>query len=120
VPKPKPSTITRDPHAITDPYHFIPQGNSLPVSSPGKLALPERAAEPERKAKSEKISLPIPVELIERVRDAAYWERMTLASIIEEALTDKLDRMEKGRGAPYEPRTGKLHTGRPLGSGKRT
>jgi hypothetical protein len=109
VPKPKPSTISRDPYAAADPYAFI-----------GTPTKPQeaKAAEPVSKPVTEKITTPYPVELIERARNAAYWDRTTLASILVQALADALDRMEQGRGEPYPPRKTELRGGRPVGSGK--
>jgi hypothetical protein len=114
VPKPKPSTISRDPYA-NDPYAFI--------NAPSKAEAPRKAQEPATppppRPDTEKITTPFPVELIERARDAAYWDRTTLTGIVVQALADALDRMEKGRGEPYPPREGELRGGRPFGAGKR-
>jgi ribosome-binding protein aMBF1 (putative translation factor) len=70
------------------------------------------------KSQTEKITTPYPVELIERARNAAYWDRTTLAGIMVQALADALDRMEQGRGEPYAPRASQLRGGRPVGTGK--
>jgi hypothetical protein len=113
VPKPKQSTISRDPYSA-DPYAFI--------GTPGKKeasAVTAPASPPLKKSEMEKITTPFPVELIERARNAAYWDRLTLAGIIVDALADALDRMEKERGEPYPPRKGDLRGGRPVGSGTR-
>jgi hypothetical protein len=112
VPKPKPSTISHDPYAfIGTPIPTRPQ------ASPA--AQPPAPAKPEAKPQTEKITTPYPVELIARARDAAYWDRTTLAGILVQALADALDRMEKARGEPYPPRQSELRGGRPVGSGKR-
>jgi hypothetical protein len=109
--KPKPSTISRDPYA-QDPYAFI--------GTPAKQE--ERPAPvtstPVKKAATEKITIPFPEDLIERARNAAYWDRLTLAGIVVQALTEVLDRMEQERGKPYPPRTTDLRGGRPVGTGK--
>jgi hypothetical protein len=111
VPKPKPSTISHDPYAfIGTPTATKPQ--ALQVAQPP--ALPQPVAKPQM----EKITTPYPVELIERARNAAYWDRTTLASILVEALAAALDCMEQGRGEPYPPRASELRGGRPVGSGK--
>ena len=110
MPKPKPSTISRDPYA-EDPYAFI----GTPAK---KEAPPAPVTPPVGKTVTEKITIPFPEKLIERARDAAYWDRLTLAGIVVQALTDALDRMEKERGVPYPPRAGELRGGRPVGRGK--
>jgi hypothetical protein len=114
VPKPKTSTISRDPYA-DDPYAFI----GKPSNADAAKKAPEPPPQPVAKPDMEKITTPFPVELIERARDAAYWDRTTLAGIIVQALADALDRMEKERGEPYPPRHGELRGGRPVGTGKR-
>ena len=119
MPKPKPSTISRDPYA-GDAYAFI---GVPPVKKEEPKAVEQPPAPPvgkpvAAKPVTEKITTPFPVELIERARDAAYWERVTLTSIIVQALTDALDKMEQGRGEAYQPRQSELRGGRPVGSGK--
>jgi hypothetical protein len=115
VPKPKATTISRDPYA-DDPYAFI----GTPTKKE-EVKAPERPAakpEPVPKLVTEKITTPYPTDLIERARDAAYWERATLAGIVVQALSDALDRMEKERGEPYPPRKSQLRGGRPVGTGR--
>ena len=108
MPKPKPSTISHDPYA------FIGK-----PATPAAIRVGEPPPEPVAKPRTEKITTPYPVELIERARDAAYWDRSTLTGIMVTALAEALDRMEKGRGERYQPRPGELRGGRPVGSGKR-
>ena len=75
--------------------------------------------QPIKKVISEKITTPFPVELIERVRNAVYWEPdATLAGIIVEAVEQAIDRMEKERGEAYPPRRNRLRSGRPVGASK--
>lgn len=113
MPKPKTSTISRDPYA-SDPYAFL--GTPSRPDTP-KLPEPQEPL-PATKAVTAKITTLFPVELIERARDAAYWDRDTLAGIIVQALADALDRKEKERGEPYPPRASQLRSGRPVGTGR--
>ncbi len=116
MPKPKASTISRDPYAAADPYAFI---GTPAKPQPSQAAEPPPPPQPVAKPQTEKITTPYPVELIERARDAAYWDRTTLASIMVQALADALDRLEQGRGEPYPPRQSELRgLGRPVGTGK--
>ena len=125
MPKPKPSTISRDPYS-EDPYAFIGSPTKKepaaapepPPQEPEAVGKPAPGPQAVKKPATEKISTLYPVELIERARDAAYWDRDTLAGIIVQALSDALDRKEKARGEPYPPRKGELRSGRPVGSGK--
>ncbi len=117
MPKPKPSTISRDPYAAEDPYAFIgTPAKPEPAEAPEKQTDP---LPPVKKVVTEKITTPFPAELIERARTAVYWEPdLTLSGLIVEAVTDALNRMEQERGEPYPPRNRKLRSGRPVGSGK--
>jgi hypothetical protein len=124
VPKPKPSTISRDPYA-SDPYAFLgtpakPSEEKPPAEAePRAEAKPPARPEPARKVVTEKITTPFPADLIERARNAVYWEPdLTLTSLIVEAVADALDRREQERGEPYPPRNRKLRSGRPVGTGK--
>lgn len=117
MPKPKPSTISRDPYATADPYAFI--GTTAGQPEPAKPPEAAPAPPPANKAGTEKITTPFPAELIERARTAVYWEPdLTLAGLIVGAVAEALDRMEQGRGGAYPPRNRKLRSGRPIGSGK--
>jgi hypothetical protein len=118
MPKPKPSTISRDPYA-GDAYAFIgapPVRKEEPkAAEPPPSPIQKPAAV---KPVTEKITTPFPHPLIERARNAAYWERATLTGIIVQALADALDKMEQERGEAYQPRASELRGGRPIGTGK--
>lgn len=79
----------------------------------GKRGEPQ--ADPARPSK-ERATFQLPVELIERVRDAVYYTPgQTMAAFMEEALRHQLDRIEKKRGEPFPSRRGAaLKTGRPV------
>lgn len=111
MPKPKPSTISHDPYAfLGNPTTTRPQAS--------QAAEPPASPQPASKPQTEKITTPYPVELIERARNAAYWDRTTLAGIMVQALADALDRLEQARGESYPPRQSPLRGGRPVGTGK--
>jgi hypothetical protein len=83
-----------------------------PVRAP--IARPARAREPERVAK-ERLTVHLPVDLIDRVKNAVYWTPgLTLAGLSEDALRKAVDRLEKERGEPYPRRRSELKGGRPL------
>lgn len=63
----------------------------------------------------ERLTVHLPVELIERVKNAVYWTPgLTLARLAEEALRQALADLEAARGAPFPPRERPLTVGRPL------
>jgi hypothetical protein len=75
----------------------------------------ESQAEPARAAK-ERVTFQLPVDLIEKARDAVYWTPgLTMASLMEKALVAQLERAEKKHGKPFPSRAGAaLRTGRPV------
>lgn len=76
---------------------------------------PEEKA-PEERPRKEKITVVIPDDLLERLRNAAYWQRASLATLSEEGLRHVIDKLERQNGGPFEPRPEPLRSGRPLGS----
>lgn len=68
-----------------------------------------------KKATKERATFQLPVELIDRARNAVYWTPgATMAGVMEMALEAQLERMEKKRGAPFPERDGALKSGRPV------
>ena len=45
-------------------------------------------------------------DLLERLRNAAWWQRKTLATLAEEGLRLVVERLERQHGGPFEPRGG--------------
>ena len=71
-------------------------------------------AEPQRVIK-ERLTIHLPVDLIDRIKNAVYWTPgLTLAELGEKAFTEILKKMEKERGEPFPPRKSELKGGRPL------
>ena len=76
---------------------------------------PPRALAPAPKVDKDRLTVHLPVELIERVKNAVYWTPgLTLASLAEDALRQALAELEAARGAPFPPRERQLPVGRPL------
>ena len=54
-------------------------------------------------------------DLIERVKNAAYWNpRLTIAAIAEAGIRQALAEVEREHGGPYPPREQDLRGGRPI------
>jgi hypothetical protein len=67
--------------------------------------------------KREKLTVHLTHDLIERVKNAAYWNpRLTIASIAELGVKYAIEQVEKEHGGPYPPREAELKGGRPIGS----
>ena len=78
-------------------------------------AAPPEAATPAHKVPKERLTIHLPVDLIDRVKNAVYWTPgLTLAALGEELLRRGLDELEADRGEPFPPRQAELRGGRPL------
>ena len=67
--------------------------------------------------KREKLTVHLSHDLIERVKNAAYWNpRLTIASIAELGVKFAIEQVEKEHGGAYPQRESELKGGRPIGS----
>jgi hypothetical protein len=78
-----------------------------------EAAAPVQASEP---ATKQRITIHISSDVIDRVKNAVYWEPgLTLAGFAEEALAQALESLEAERGAPFpQRREHRLKGGRPI------
>jgi len=89
-------------------------GNN-PLDAVVPTASPPEASERPRKVSKERLTIHLPVDLIDRVKNAVYWTPgLTLAGLGEEALRVMVERLEADRGDPFPPRQEELRGGRPL------
>ena len=79
-----------------------------------KPASSEGATSPRKK---ERITIHLPLELIDRVKNVVYWEPgLTLTGFAEYAFEKALEEQEEKRGEPYPERKERaLKSGRPVG-----
>jgi hypothetical protein len=62
----------------------------------------------------ERLTVHLSLDLIDRLKNAVFWTPgMTMAALVEDAVRQAIDRMEKQRGEPFETRTGMVRRGRP-------
>ncbi len=67
-----------------------------------------------RTPKRQRMTVSLPTDLLERVRDAAYWTTgSTMAGLISSALEDLIKNLEIENGRPFPPRLHDLKSGRP-------
>jgi hypothetical protein len=65
--------------------------------------------------KKQRITIHISAEIIERVKNAVFWEPgLTLAGFAEYALEQAINQMELEKGSVFPPRRHPLKGGRPL------
>lgn len=67
------------------------------------------------KNRKKRITVQIPEEIIERVKNATYWTPgLTLSHLVEKALHNEVSKMEEIRGSSFQKRSEELKTGRPI------
>lgn len=67
-----------------------------------------------RPQKRQRMTVSLPAELLERMRDAAYWTSgTTMAGLISSAIEELLHNLESQNGRPFSPRLQDLKPGRP-------
>ena len=67
-----------------------------------------------RTHKRQRMTVSLPTDLLERIRDAAYWmPGTTMAGLISSALEKFLTNLESQNGRPFLPRLQDLKPGRP-------
>ena len=67
-----------------------------------------------RNQKRQRMTVSLPIDLLERARDAAYWTSgTTMAGLISSALEDLIKNLESRNGRPFSPRLQDLKPGRP-------
>jgi hypothetical protein len=90
--------------------------NPLDAVVPEPRDVPQpRTPVPAAPMSKERLTVHLPVDLIEGVKNAVYWTPgLTLARLAEDALRQALAALEAARGAPYPPRERPLTVGRPL------
>lgn len=86
----------------------LPEARRKPEAKPSEP--------PEPKSTKGKVTVLVENDLLERLRNAAWWQRKTLATLAEEGLRLVVERLERQHGGPFEPREEDLKTGRPQGS----
>src|SRR5262249_26057515 len=88
--------------------------NPLDAVIPRDLAPGGTDPDPEKRRKGEKerLTVPLSVALIARVKSAVYWTRgLPLAGLAEDALGQAVDQLEPGGGDPFPPRRHELTGG---------
>lgn len=125
------STIKNDPFETLIPDRVGEQANEEAQASNAQASNvvtplrpeqpPQPQAQPEatkaESQKKEKLTVHLTHDLIERVKNAAYWNpRLTIASIAEIGVRYAIEQVERENGGAYPPRESELKGGRPIGS----
>ena len=102
-------TIGDNPLDAVIPAFGLPDAPRRPVAP--------RATTPSapQRIEKERLTVHLPLDLIDRVKNAVYWTPgLTLAGLAEDALRRAVDKLEKDRGEAYPARRSELKGGRPL------
>ena len=86
----------------------------LPEDENGAEAKPKDDKPP--KPVKAKVTVVVSGDLLDRLRNAAYWQREPLTTYAEEGLRLVLAKLERENGGPFDPMEKKLKRGRPQGS----
>jgi hypothetical protein len=116
-PQPKPpidslisNTASEEPKPKAEDAKQRPEVKTEPAPEPGH----------EDENSKGKVTVVLPLDLLERLRNAAWWQRKTLAGLAEEGIRQVVERLERQHGGPFEPREEQLRTGRPAGARSRS
>lgn len=71
------------------------------------------------KGPQEKLTVKISEDIVERLKNAAFWTHTPLAELAEEGLRIAVSKVEAANGGPFKRRAKELRPGRPLGPAKR-
>ena len=80
----------------------------------GAASLSSRESKAGRQPQTVRLTVSLPGDLVDRLRDAVYWSpSLTLAWLIAQSLRTSLTEMESFRQSPFPKRTNALRAGRP-------
>lgn len=101
------STIGKNPLDLIIPTKAAVKAKPAPK----KKAVAKAQPEPEE---WERLTIQIPKATVERARNAAFWDRVPLAHLVEEGLNMVVNKLEKANGEEYPEREKALKRGRPF------
>lgn len=94
--------------------------NPLDALVPTEAAAPRQARQEAARTRGgakARYTLHLPVDLMERAKNASYWTPgLTLAALAEAGIRAEVERLEKAHGKRFKARERDLVGGRPLGS----
>ncbi len=85
-----------------------PLDQVVPIRSPEPTTEQALAAAPK-----ERVTIALPAELMDRARNTVYWTPgATLSGLVEDAMVNALERLEREHGGPFVSRSSNLKPGR--------
>ena len=103
-----PTNHSNEPdHSATSSSEHMPSASTAPTQKTSRRKAVER----------KRLTVSLPLDLLERSRNTVYWTKgLTLAQLLEQALTCSLDQLERVHGQPFPQRLEDLKGGRPPNS----
>jgi hypothetical protein len=97
----------------------VTQSHSTHNKPRGSASLYGRPSKGRQQAQMVRLTVRLPSDLVDRLRDAVYWSpSLTLAWLITQSLRTSLTEMESLRQGPFPKRTKALRAGRPRLAGQ--
>lgn len=104
------ATIKNDPFSMVIPMH-----EDLPDEGASSAGPQEQESKRPPAFRRRKLTVNLRPDLIERVKNAAYWNpKLTITSIAEMGIFHAIEQIEKENDGPYPLRDDELHGGRPI------
>jgi hypothetical protein len=112
--QPAKKTIGADPFLVQP----LPDEDEPPPTRAASARRETAPSKPKPKVpKRQKSTVNVRIDLMDRVKNAAYWvPGLTVTSIVEMGLIYALEQVEKQHGGPFPAREAELVGGRPLGT----
>ena len=114
----EPSTSESTCHSLKEHAHehaWLSEETSVSTVPPHDHPVPSPSER--RTIARRRLTVSLPLELLERSRNIVYWTKgLTLARLLEQALTTSLDHREELNGQPFPKRLENLKGGRPRNS----
>jgi hypothetical protein len=110
-------TIGSDPFAVQPmPDDSETERSHRPVATPLNAEAVRKPPKP-KAPKRQKATVNVRLDLMERVKNAAYYvPGLTVTAIVEMGLLHALEQIEQKNGGAFKPRDQELVGGRPLGT----
>jgi hypothetical protein len=97
---------------VLDAVAGIEDKAPAPVAPPAG-AVPGSAEKPKSAPATVRQSYHMDAGNVEKIRAAAWWDRSTVSDVVNEAVRQYVERMEKKQGGPYKP-VAEVRRGRPI------